>query len=236
MNVQSITLKVASGELAQVARTLALEPGSELVARVVATGPRATRGTIALAGMTMPVRLPADVRAGETLRLQVVRIDPTQLTVRIQPARSAAGAMDATLAQAAGRLAVSGEGDLTAAALALAGEQPLWLPDGGAATVAISPDGESSAGPRGPGGEAAFCLHSPALGAIEVRLTMAGGSVRAGVVTTAGEATDLARGALQELTDGLARATGRPAAAAVSERPRSVPSPPPPVGRVDVQA
>jgi len=233
MNLQSVTLRVASGELAQAARTLAVEPGSELVARVVATGPQAGRGTIALAGMTLPARLPAEVQAGQTLRLQVVHVDPNQLTVRI---RAPAGGVDATLAQAAGSMAVSGDGDLTAAALALAGGQPLWLPDGGAATVAVAPDGESGGGGRGPGGVAAFVLHSPALGAIEVRLTMAAGSVRAGVVTAPGEATDVAREALGELQEALARATGRPAAAAVSERPRSVPAPAPPVGRVDVQA
>ena len=236
MNLQSVTLKVASGELAQVARTLALEPGAELAARVVATGPQAGRGTIALAGMTLPARVPAGVEAGQTLRLQVVRIEPGQLTVKVLPAGHVAAAADgAVLAQAAGRLAVSGDGDLTAAALALANGRPLWLPDGGAAEVAVEPDG-AAAGGGGPSGVAAFCLHSPTLGAIEVRLTMAGGSVRAGVVTSPGAATDLAGEALPQLIDGLALATGRPASAAVSERPATAPAPLPPVGRVDVKA
>ena len=137
MNLQSVTLKVASGELAQVARTLALEPGAELAARVVATGPQAGRGTIALAGMTLPARVPAGVEAGQTLRLQVVRVEPGQLTVKVVPAHAAAAEDGTTLAQAAGRLAVSGDGDLTAAGLALVTGRPLWLPDGGAAEVAV---------------------------------------------------------------------------------------------------
>jgi hypothetical protein len=236
LNLQSVTLKVASGELAQVARTLALEPGAELAARVVATGPQAGRGTIALAGMTLPARVPAGVEAGQTLRLQVVRIEPGQLTVKVVPAHAAAAQDGATLAQAAGRLAVSGDGDLTAAGLALANGRPLWLPDGGAAEVAVEPDGESAGRAGGPSGVAAFCLHSPSLGTIEVRMTMAGGSVRAGVVTSPGAATELADAALPQLIEGLARATGRPASAMVSERPATAPVPRPPAGRVDVQA
>jgi hypothetical protein len=102
--------------------------------------------------------------------------------------------------------------------------------------VAVEADGESPGRAGEPSGVAAFCLHSPSLGAIEVRMTMAGGSVRAGVVTSPGTATELADAALPQLIEGLSRATGRPASAAVSERPATVPPPLPPAGRIDVQA
>jgi hypothetical protein len=139
------------------------------------------------------------------------------------------------LAQAAGGLAVAGDGELLRAALALAGQQPLWLPDGGAASVQVQPD-DAAGGRDGSGGVAAFVLHSPTLGPIEVRIALAPGGVQAGVVTSPGTATELAEAELPALADRLAAATGRPAAVAVSQRPATMPAPPPPAGRVDVQA
>jgi hypothetical protein len=217
MNVQSVTLKAVAGALGDAARTLALEPGAELVARVVAAPAGGGRGTISLAGALLQARLPAGVEAGQTLKLTVVRLDQTQLLVRIQHQSPAEQMATSALGQAAGQLAVSGNGELLRAALALAGQEPLWLPDGGAADVQVKPD-------------------SPDLGAIEVRLRMADGGVRVGVVTAPGEATALAEGALPDLVERLGQATGRPAVAGVSQRPIGRTPPPPPAGRVDVQA
>jgi len=229
MQLGAVNLTKLPGELAQAARGLALEPGAELVARVVSAAEGGGRGTIALAGAVIPARLPRGLHAGQTLRLQVVRADPSEVVVRIRPEQSAAGHQAAAAAQAAGSLAVSGDADVLRAALALAGREPMWLPDGGAASVAVEPDG-------GPAGVAAFVLHSPALGAIEVRITLAPGGVRAGVITAPGEAAEAAGRALQQLQDRLAAATGRPAAVAVSPRPPGVPAPRPPEGRIDVAA
>jgi flagellar hook-length control protein FliK len=234
MNVAALTLTLGAGPLGQAARTRALEPGSQLVARVLAAPEQGGEGAIALAGATVPARLPRGVQPGQTLHLEVVRIDPGQLTVRIRSQHEDAGA-PAALARTAGRLAVTGDGDLMRAALALAGEQPLWLPDGGGASVAVDPDDGREGARGGPSGIAAFCLHSPTLGAIEVRLTMARGGVRAGVVTPAGDAAETARAALPELAERLGAATGLPAAVGVNERPADQPEPPPPSGRVDVQ-
>lgn len=236
MHLGAINLTKLSGQLAQVARTLALEPGSQLVARVVAAPPQGGRGTIALAGATVQARLPKGLEAGQTLKLEVVRVEQDQLTMRIRPAGAAAAADPATLAQAAGGLAVTGDGELMRAALALAGQQPLWLPDGGAASVQVQPDDAADCGRGGASGVAAFVLHSPTLGAIEVRIALAPGGMQAGVVTSPGQATELARAELPGLADRLVAVTGRPAAVAVSERPATTPAPPPPAGRVDVQA
>jgi hypothetical protein len=236
MNVQSVTLKAVAGALGEAARTLALEPGAELVARVVAAPAAGGRGTISLAGALLQARLPAGVESGQTLKLTVVRLDQTQLLVRIQHQSPAEQMATSTLSQAAGQLAVSGDGELLRAALALAGQEPLWLPDGGAANAQVQPDKQRSGGGRSAAGEAAFVLHSPVLGAIEVRLRMADGAVRVGVVTAPGEATALAEGALPDLVERLGQATGRPAVAGVSERPIGRRPPAPPAGRVDVQA
>jgi len=235
MQLGAVNLTKLPGELAQAARGLALEPGAELVARVVSAAEGGGRGTIALAGAVIPARLPRGLHAGQTLRLQVVRADPSEVVVRIRPEQSAAGHQAAAAAQAAGSLAVSGDADVLRAALALAGREPMWLPDGGAASVAVEPDGGPAGGPAS-SGVAAFVLHSPALGAIEVRITLAPGGVRAGVITAPGEAAEAAGRALQQLQDRLAAATGRPAAVAVSPRPPGVPAPRPPEGRIDVAA
>ena len=151
------------------------------------------KGTISLAGALLQARLPAGVERGQTLTLTVVRLDQTQLLVRIRRAESADPADAASLTQAAGRLAVSGDGELLRAALAIAGQEPLWLPDGGAAAVEVEPDATPS-GDRGASGQAAFVLHSPEQGAIEVRLRLTAGGIRAGVVTAPGEIAALIRG------------------------------------------
>ena len=235
MNLQAVSLKAIAGALGDGARTLALEPGAELVARVVNAPAGDGKGTISLAGALLQARLPAGVEHGQTLNLTVVRLDQTQLMVRIRRAETADPAAAALLTQAAGKLAVSGDGELLRAALAMAGHEPLWLPDGGAAAVQVEPDAASS-GDRGPSGEAAFVLHSPEHGAIEVRLRLTTGGIRAGVVTAPGEVAAMAETALPDLIERLGAATGRPAAAGISERPLGRRPPPPPVGRVDVQA
>jgi hypothetical protein len=234
MQLGALNLTRLPGELAGAARGLALEPGSELVARVVTAADGSGRGTIALAGAVIPARLPHGVAAGSTLHLRVVRADPSEVVVRIRP-EGGSGVQAAALAHAAGALAVSGDGDMLRAALALAGGRPLWLADGGAATVAVDADGSAGAGGAA-AGVAAFVLHSPTLGAVEVRITIAQGAVRAGVVTAPGEATEVAERSLDELRSALASATGRPAAVAVSPRPAGTSAPRPPEGRVDVAA
>src|SRR5947207_6280007 len=111
MNLQAVSLKAVAGALGDGARTLALEPGAELVARVVDAPAGAGSGIISLAGALLKARLPAGVERGQTLNLTVVRIDQTQLLVRIrraEPADPAAAA--AALAQAAGSMAVSSDG------------------------------------------------------------------------------------------------------------------------------
>ncbi len=236
MNLQAVSLKGVSGALGDGARTLALEPGAELVARVVTAPGQGGRGTISLAGALLQARLPAGVMRGQTLHLTVVRLDQSQLLVRIRHEAQADQASRATLAHDAGRLAVTGDGELLRAALTLAGQEPLWLPDGGAASVQVEPDGHTPTSAEGSTGQAAFVLHSPDLGAIEVRLRMTAGGIRVGVVTAAGAAAALAEGDLPDLVERLGRATGRPAVAAVSERAPGRRPPAPPAGRVNVQA
>jgi len=232
MQLQQITLKGAAADPASGARPLALAAGKDLVARVVSAPAGGGRGLISLAGVILEARVPPGLAASQVLHLRVTRADSQELVVHI--VRDAGDRPDeAATARIAGQLALRGDGDLLRVALGLA-EGTLWLPGGAAATVTVEPDADDGepAG-QGSGGEAAFTLHCPQLGAVEVRLRMAAGGVRAGVVTAPGRLTDLAQAALPDLVAALERATGRPAAAAVLERPESSPAPQPPEGAFD---
>jgi hypothetical protein len=235
VNLGQITLKGAAADPASGARPLALAPGKDLVARVVGAPTGGGRGLIALAGIVLEARLPAGLTAGQTLHLRVLRADARELVVQLRgdgDDGEAAGERAAT-ARLAGELAVRGDGELLRAALGLA-DGPLWLPDGAAATVTVDPDGGEDGPDRdGSAGEAAFTLHCPRLGALQVRLRLAPGGVRAAVVTPPGALTALAEAGLPDLEAGLRRATGVPATAAVRERPASEPAPAPPGGAFD---
>ena len=233
MNLEQITLKGAAADPASGARPLALTLGKELVARILMTPEGGGHGLISLAGIVLEARLPAGLDAGRTLRLQVTRADAEEVVVKIVADPSEH--LDPTAAgRVAGELALRGDPDLLRAALALAGGT-LWLPGGAAAAVTVDPeaDGPGGGGRRGEGGEAAFTLHCPQLGAIEVRLHVGPGGVRAGVVTPPGPASELAEAGISDLVAALERATGRPATAAVSARAASKPAPTPPPGAFD---
>jgi hypothetical protein len=213
-------------------RELALAPGMELVGRVVSLrGGEGGRGRLALAGMLLEARLPHGVAAGEQLRLAVEQAGAGRLTLRVlHDAKEAAPA--ALEARLVGLLGTSGDGELLRAAMGLAGSAPLPLPDGGAVELAVDPDAEADGG-SADGGEAAFVVHSPRLGPIEVRLRLAGGAVSAAVTVGAGQPLALAQAALPQLGEAIARASGRAAAATVAARrpDERVPAPPPELRR-----
>jgi hypothetical protein len=233
MNLEQITLKGAAADPASGARPRARARGKELVARVLRAPQGGGRGLISLAGLVLEARLPAGLEAGRVLRLQVSRADAEEVVVRI--VSDAAGSLDpAAAGRVAGEVALRGDPDLLRAALALA-DGTLWLPGGAAATITVDPDGSGTGATTEPAtrGEAAFTLHCPQIGAIEVRLQVGPGGVRAGVVTPPGQTSELAESALAELVAGLERATGRPAAATVSARSPAAPAPAPPSGAFD---
>ena len=233
MNLEQITLKGASADPASGARPLALSLGKELVARILMTPEGGGHGLISLAGIVLEARLPPGLEAGRTLRLQVTRADAEEVVVKI--VADAPEHLDpAAAGRVAGELALRGDPDLLRAALALA-DGTLWLPGGAAASVTVDPDAAGTTGgsPECEGGEAAFTLHCPQLGAIEVRLHVGPGGVRAGVVTPPGPTSELAESGLSDLVAALERATGRPATAAVSARAASKPAPTPPSGAFD---
>jgi hypothetical protein len=232
MQLSEITLKLAAADTRSAA-PLRLEVGSQLVARLISTPVGVGRGLISLAGHLLEASLPPGLEPGATLPLRVERADAEQVLVRIVQ-DSGSGHDRAATQRLAGELAVRGDGDLLRASLAMSGST-VWLPGGPAAEVEVDPDEEADGKDGTSSGEAAFVLHDPVLGAIEVRLQMAAGSVRAAVTTPPGTLAERAADGLLELVKALEEATGRQAAAAVSERPPSASSPAPPQGAIDVR-
>jgi hypothetical protein len=232
----SVEIQIASAAARQIAagallEELALRPGTDVVARVV-QAPNGGRGLISLAGMLLSAKLPAGVEEGQRLQLQVVGAKDNEvlLQLRQEGTPEHAARHGSGLAAAAGALAVRGDGELLRAALTL---QPpplaLPLPNGDAAEVELRPE-EDGAGSDRRGnaeGEASFVLHSVAVGPIEVRLRLAGGVLRAGVVVDPALAAD-AKSASTELAQALARVTGAQASVDVSARPASAPRKPAP--------
>jgi Flagellar hook-length control protein FliK len=236
MQTTTITLKAVApaGTAPRVGHRL--EPGSDLVARLISAPANGGRGLISLAGMMLEAQLPSGLLPGQKLHLKVVEATPEQLRVRIVPQTAEADEVTDTVTKLAGELAARGDGALLRAALHFADGAPLWLPGGVAAQIHIDPDAQGEVGgggARGPAGEAGFVLHSPELGAIEVRLRMAEGAVRASVVTAPGEASRLAAEGLPDLVAALERATGKPAVAMAAPREPRTAAPPPPQGAFD---
>jgi len=130
-------------------------------------------------------------------------------------------------------LAESGDGEQLRAALALAGG-PIPLPGGRVLTV--EPDGGEDARGRERPDEGAVhvVLHTPALGALELRLVLAGGGLDVNVTADPAVAP-AAAAVLPELRTAVLASTGLPPRIEVVER-RGVPPQPPlvePTGEVE---
>jgi hypothetical protein len=120
--------------------------------------------------------------------------------------------------------------ELLRVALELAGPPGAFtLPEGRLAEVRIGDEeGAEAGGGEDTSGEAAFVLHLPTLGAVEVRLRLVPGAISAAVVTEPGEASVRAEAAAGDLVARLEQATGRPAAVDVAARAPGARRPRPP--------
>jgi len=244
MEIAALTRNAAAGALLD---ALELAPGAELAVRVheAPASPGGGRGVISLAGMLLPARLPEGVAPGQRLAVRVVAAGRDEVTLRIVQDEAASGAASGpgALARAAGALATSGDGQLVQVAVAL---QPqgfaLPLGNGDVLTLSVPPGGDDKAdsdseGSGEGGGEAAFVLHSAALGPISVRLRLAGDSASVQVAVDP-EAEAVARAAADELREGVERATGAQVSVAVAaRRPEETrPVPPPIASSLDAYA
>jgi hypothetical protein len=219
MDVTALARILPAGALLE---ELALRPGADLVVRVQAAPANGGRGAISLAGVLLPVQLPAGLEAGQRLPVRVVSVKPDEvlLQLRPQPGAAAEATTPGQVAHVAGSLALTGDGKLVQLANEL--QQPgfaLPLPNGDALTLAVAPDehGDEGSDARESGGEASFVLHSATLGPIEARLRLADGGVSVEVRVDPDAQARFAAAA-PELTAALERALAAPARVEVAAR------------------
>jgi hypothetical protein len=212
------------------AAEIRLRLGAEVAARVVeAAGPDG-RGLLSLAGALVRAKLPAGLAAGEKLRLRVAGQEGEQIVLRrIAEEEPAARGVPAS---AVAELAQRGDGEALRAAVALAGG-PIPLPGGRVLVVEPEPD-DTPAAADADGGSVRVVLHTPALGALELRLDLRAGVLDVGV--TAGG--DVARAAAEELPalrEAVQSSTGVPTRIEVVERRVAPPAAPrvEPMGEVE---
>jgi len=159
---------------------LVLRPGMTLAARVAER--HGSRGLLMIAGSALAAELPDQVRAGDTLRLRVTEASPDRVVMQL--------VQDAPSAQ----------------------QQPLVVPVPlpGGQPAQIQVDEREGEGRRsGEQAAVAITYRSPALGALDFRLALEGGTLTAQVRAAQGAPHELARAQAEELRDSLNRATGK---------------------------
>lgn len=173
---------------------IGVRPGTILHGRVL------DAATLSLEGVRLAAKLPADVVAGEVLRLQVQEAGPERLHLHVV---ERAPAPEQQAAQAPQTPPV-----------------PVAVPLPGGATISILPDGgRDGAGSRGAAAAAVTVrFDSPALGRLDIRLD----GQAAAVHVSAGEPAATVRAAAPELGAALAAVTGRPVQVTVHPRARTL--------------
>lgn len=196
-----------------------LREGATVVARVLqaATADDAM-GLLSLAGMKVRAQLPQALRAGQELRLLVAGTLDDKVVLKLLTAESEQAVRDVP-SRVVAHLATQGDGEMLRAASALTnGVVPLP----GGVVVAIDPDEEPVPEDGEDDGEAPQALrlviHSPALGALELRVALLGGRIGVAVTADPGVAFALAAGEQAALATRLEAVTGLPAAVGVAER------------------
>lgn len=207
-----------------------LREGATVVARVLeAASADDGMGFLSLAGVKVRAQLPPSLQNGAQLRLLVTGTIDDKVVLRLLHAQTENATRDVP-ARVVARLATQGDGELLRAANALAGGL-LSLPGG--LVVAIHPDEEpvpegepetSDDQPRA----MRLVIHSPSLGALELRVALLGGRLGVGVTAEPGRALALAIEEQGALADRLESVTGLPAAVGVAARIGAAPERPEP--------
>ncbi len=197
-----------------------LKPGVVLPGRVLDV--QGGRGTLLLAGARVSAALPPGVAAGDALRLRVQESAGERLVLKVL--ESAPGAPASASASAPAVAPAPAPASATPVDPAAAGL--VALPGGGTARLVVEPDGGSgeeaaSAGADGPR-TVTLRVDLPALGRVDLVLSLAPGAVAATVLARAGEPVGVARAGAGALRDGLRAAAERPAQVVVATRGEAV--------------
>ena len=178
--------------LRQSAPDLALTAGRSLAARVLERGPNGL-GIVNLAGAIVTAELPAQVQAGERLRVVVRETTSERVLLQIAPQQQLAPAYQPPAAA------------------------QTTLPGGGHVAVAGR---EGDGGGREGEGPAAVTLRAelPHLGAVELRVALDGGAASVRAALGRGLPLELGERRAEQLRAAVAGAAGRPAEVTVVAR------------------
>jgi hypothetical protein len=168
--------------------TLVLRPGMTLAARVAER--HGSRGLLMIANAALAAELPDEVKAGDTLRLRVQEASPERIVMRLES--------DAQQVQPPTPV-------------------PVPLPGGRQALIHVD-EREQGSQVAGGASQVAITYRSPALGAIDFRLALEGGSLTAHVMARQGAPHERALAQAEELRESLNRATGKPVQLTISPR------------------
>jgi hypothetical protein len=184
--------------LQQALPDVTLRLGQSLVARVAER--HGDRGILMIAGQPLVAELPAQVRAGDVLKLAVRDIGAEQVVMQMHEGREAAQVAQQQNPQA------------------------VMVPVPGGVPAHIVVDDQATGGGGGEDGGAhavAVTYESPALGPINLRIGLDAANVVADIRVAAGAPLELATAAADALRQALTEATERLATVSVAPRPGS---------------
>lgn len=165
-----------------------LTPGAVLAARVLERS--GARGMLSLAGGRLPAELPENLRPGDAVRLRVEEVGEERILLRVVEPAPAPPPPAALL---------------------------LPLPGGARAGVEVRVEAEGGDGERS-SWTVAVAYVSPAIGPVDLRLTLDATALRAEVDVAPGAALDAAQEQAQRLRDALAEVAGRPVSVRIGPR------------------
>jgi hypothetical protein len=173
----------------------ALRPGAVLAARVLDR--QGERGTLLLNGVRVAAKLPAELAAGDALRVRVQESSPERISLQVVPPGSPLTPADPSVAAFA-----------------------LMLPGGAQAQVMVDPDAAGEGAGGGAAGRRSVTLRfdSPALGRMDFVIDLDAAAVSGTVHVPVGTPTELASSAAPELERALSGALERPARVTVLPR------------------
>ena len=167
-------------------------PGRAIMARVVTTAGESGKGALSIAGELIDAELPKDVKAGQDIRLVVKEVTPQRVVLTLSDQSQAAVAVPQPAAE---------------------------LPGGGTVRRIDDDDPEHTSQRRQLDSHTITLRYdAPALGAVDLRLSLDPASLAVRVELPYGRPVTLAEGASTELRDELAQDSDRTVSVTVTGR------------------
>lgn len=186
-------------------------PGRAMMARVVATNP-AGRGSLSIAGFLIEAELPEGVQAGEDLRLVVRDVSSERVLLSVAEEHPDSGAGPGSAADPVAPHPAQPQPEQPPAT-----GMAIPLPGGGSLQV-TERRGGGGGGRRSPSPGLSLRYNAPALGAMDLRLTLDPAALSVTVTVARGEPYERARAAGDELRQALTGELKRSVSVAVNAR------------------